>query len=282
MYSVVISNLIDPTCPSITEDFTVGVSDFPDVSIVTSTPASCGQSNGSVEMSEQSFTYLWCNGATGYNPTNLPAGMCFVEITDPATGCTDFQTVIIEEENLLTAEAVVNNNPDCGVANGSVTINAGGGSGNYSYNWSPNTNTTATATGLASGMYSVTVTDDDAPGCERVISFMLIDNVPGAMIAITDPGTATCVGLSDATVVYDITYDAAFAQPPVIEILDENGVAQTNGSLTAGTYSIVVKDANGCAAGASAFEVTEPTQIDMDIAIDDSCPSPSITIVETI
>ncbi len=280
-YTVVIATLSDPNCPTITEEFTVGISDFPDVTVVSSIPANCDASDGSVEMSEPSFEYLWCNGATGYNPTNLPAGMCVVQITDPSTGCTDFQTIIIDEENNLTATYTVNNYPDCGIANGSVTIVPDGGSGNYDYTWNPNVSSSATADNLSSGSYSVTISDDE--GCETIISFILIDNVPGgATVSIEEPIRTTCVGSADATVVYDVTYDADFVQPPSIEIVNANGVTQTNGNLSGGDYCIIIRDGNGCLAAMGCFEVTEPAQIDMDIAINDECPSPSITIVETL
>ncbi len=280
-YTVVISSLIDPTCPAITEVFTVGNSDFPDVTVVASTPATCGVANGSVEMSEPGFEYLWCNGATGYNPTNLPAGVCVVQITDPVTNCTDFQTVVIGEIDLLDLTVIIDDNPDCGLANGTVTIGVSGGNGVYTFAWS-NGATTQTVDNLAAGLYSVTVTDIDSPDCEAVETFVLTDDVPGAMIVVTEPVSTNCAGSGDATVVFDITYDPGFANPPTVEILDANGNPQTNGSLSAGDYCIVVSDANGCIAAQNCFEVTEPAQLDMDIAINDECPSPGISVVEII
>ena len=278
-YSVTITG--DPNCPSIVEVFTIGNSNFPLVTIVTMTPASCGNSDGSVEMSEPGFEYLWCNGETVYNPMNLPAGSCVVMITDPSTGCTDFQTVVIEEDNGLVLGYTVNNYPDCGAANGSVTIDVGGGSGSYAYEWS-NGNNTATADNLSSGSYCVTVTDNGPASCVDVICFVLTDNVIGATVIITEPVSSTCAGLDDATVVYNITYDPGFVDPPTIEIIDMNGVVQTNGNLSPGDYCIVVTDGNNCIAGQGCFEVTDPDQIDVDIAIDDSCPSPGISIVEVL
>lgn len=59
-----------------------------------------------------------------------------------------------------------------GASNGSLTVTAIGGTPPYTYLWSTGA-TTATATGLASGTYSVTVTD--AAATQRVRAFTLVD-----------------------------------------------------------------------------------------------------------
>ncbi len=278
-YSVTITG--DPNCPSIVENFTIPNADFPPVVIVSITPATCGNADGSVEMSEPGFEYLWCNGETVYNPMNLPAGECVVQITDPATGCTDFLTVTIEEENLLDITYTVNDYPDCGIANGSVTVNVTGGSGMYEYEWS-NGDTTATIDNLAAGLYCVTATDANAPECMISLCFVLTDSIPGAIVVIADPVMTTCIGTNDGTVVYDITYEPGFVNPPTIEIIDANGDIAINGSLSPGDYCIIVTDGNDCVAGQACFEVTEPNAIDVDIAINNDCdPAPGIEIVAT-
>ncbi len=278
-YTVVITP-VAPGCPGIIETFTIGTSDGPEAEVVSSTPATCNDSNGSAEMSNQDYEYEWCNGATGYNPTNLPAGECQVTITDPSTGCVDYRTVTIGESNPLQVSVTVNNKPDCGQANGSVTVNVDNGSGNYSYAWS-NGGTSQTIDNLVSGSYCVTVTDNGANGCVKEYCFVLTDDVPGAVITVTEPVTTNCVGSADATVDYTITLEAGFAEPATTVIMDAQGNVVANGSLTAGDYCIMVSDANGCIAGQTCFEVIEPEQIDLDIAIHDSCdPTPSISITE--
>lgn len=281
VYSVTISNPL-PGCPEIVEVFTIGNSDSPLVTIVSTTPATCNETNGTAVMSEVGFEYTWCNGETGYNPTMLPAGSCIVTITDPVTNCTDFMEVIIDTFNPLEVNPVVNNQPDCGVANGSVTLEVSNGSTDYGYLWEDGV-TDATRDDLSSGIYSVTVTDNGPTGCTQTAIFVLTDDVPGATITVEEPISVSCVGFEDATVNFTIDYDPAFSQPATVLIQDADGNVYTNGSLAPGEYCIVVNDANGCVAAAACFEVEEPEQIDVDIAIDNTCDTgPAIRIVEVL
>jgi len=193
VYTVVIQDLSQPGCPGLTATITVANIDGPDVEIVDQTPATCNASNGTVTMSPANLTYEWGNGATGPMPTNLPAGPCQVTITDPVSGCIDYIEVVIAEENPLVVTAAVTNTPDCGVANGSVTINTDP-TGTYNYIWNDG-GSTETRNNLSSGMYSVTVTEVGGNECEGTVSFTLLDAVPGqATVTITGVTPESCPG----------------------------------------------------------------------------------------
>lgn len=110
------------------------------------------------------YSYLWSNGSTMAQLTNVPAGIYTVTVSD-AYGCELIETVTLTEPTAVVA-AVADN------ANGTATASGSGGTPPYTYQWDPNANnqTTATATGIMAGqVYYVVVTDAD--GCSDVFSF---------------------------------------------------------------------------------------------------------------
>ncbi len=281
IYTVVIQNSSSPDCPSITETFSVANANGPMVEIVSSTPATCNEANGTATISPFGLVYTWCNGETGNNATSLMAGECFVTVTDTINNCTDVITVFIESVNPLNVELQVDNQPDCNEANGGLSVIVSNGSFNYSYAWMDGSNEES-RTNLPAGLYTVTVTDNGPTGCTRVVSMVLTDNVPQAMIDLNQPITTTCVGSDDGMADFTITTEPGFALPANVIITDLDGNAVTNGELAPGDYCINVLDANGCLAGGTCFTVSEIPQIDLDIAIlPERCtPDGSITLTD--
>lgn len=114
------------------------------------------------------YSYLWSNGQTSDQLTNVAAGVYTVSVTD-ANGCELTNTVTLSEPSTAVLANVTDN------GNGTATASVTGGVGPYTYQWDPSTGnqTTATATGLTAGnIYYVVVTD--ANGCVDVVSFQAI------------------------------------------------------------------------------------------------------------
>ena len=281
VYTVIIKNNSSPDCPTITESFSIANANGPMAEIVSTTPATCNEANGTATISPFGFVYTWCNGETGNNATSLMAGECFVTVTDTINNCTDVVTVFIETTNPLNAEIQVDNQPDCNQANGALTVTVANGSFNYSYLWMDGS-TDPSRTNLPAGLYTVTVTDNGPTGCTRVSSITLTDNLPQATITFNAPVTTTCVGSDDGMADFDLTTASGFAEPATISITDLMGNVVTNGELAPGEYCMVVVDANGCSAGGACFTVSEISQIDLDIAVlPEGCtPDGSITITD--
>ena len=138
------------------------------------------------------------------------------------------------------AAAVVDNNVSInGGSDGQATASATGGTPGYNFLWSDG-QTTATATGLAAGMYTVTVTDQNV-------------QTDTASVTITEP----TIVVATVTVV-DETYPGSFdgsatvtatGGVPGYTYLWSNGdTTATTTGLGAGTYTVVVTDANGAIA----------------------------------
>jgi hypothetical protein len=128
--------------------------------------ATCANADGSASVlasgGTEPYGYVWSpNGETTADIYNLSAGSYSVVVTD-ANGCTADAGVNIQGSSvqLQTSEE----DASCpGMADGSATVFPSGGAEPYTYLWSPAGGTDATATGLAAGLYTVTVTDDN--GC---------------------------------------------------------------------------------------------------------------------
>lgn len=269
-YSVTITDINDATC-FVVENFSITNGDGPSASIISTSPTSCQSNNGTAQLSPANFDYAWCDGGTGSSRNDLPSGVCGVTVTDPATGCTNILEVEIIADNLLIVNPIVNNNPNCGLANGVVVLQVTGGSGfpNYTFQWSdPNSVNNAIRTDLPGGTFSVTVTDSGPSGCETVTTFTLLETVAGtATVTIQNIDDVTCPGDGNGDVQYEVVTDAGFVLPATDQIIDGAGNIFQNGILSTGDYCIQVTDGNGCVAGSECFTIGAPDPIIIDVAV---------------
>ena len=244
---------LDDTC-KIEIEVVVGNSDANFNVDIQTTDATCIEANGTASLIPMNYIYNWSDGQTGAIRNNLTAGIYQVTVSELSDSCFDVIEVRIGSTTPISASATILSEPSCGSNNGSVNIIVIGGSGDYDYSWGANSQ----RNNLAAGAYMVTVRDNQT-GCSSEVSFMLENDVAGAEVTINNPvSSTTCAGGSDGSISYDVTYDPGFVQPGREEIQDENGVPQTNDSLSAGNYCVVVYDGNNCVAGQNCFVITEP------------------------
>lgn len=204
------------------------------------------------------FTYIWTSGETDATANDLCVGVNNVTVTE--AGCEVVATVNISEPPVLTATISATVDANCGLSDGSITVIANGGSPDYTYEWDTDpVQTNATASGLATGTYSVTVTDNNL--CTATASGF-IDDIEGITAVNITKTDITCSGLTDgtatATVVggtSDYTYEWS------------NSFVETTSSATStatglglGNVSVVVTDAFGCTASNS-ITISEPNPI---------------------
>ncbi|MCG3166652.1 MAG: hypothetical protein POELPBGB_02432 [Bacteroidia bacterium] len=213
-------------------------------------------------------TYLWSNGATTEDISNLPAGTYSVVATD-VNGCTTASSATLTEPPVLTATPDVfeyngNVNISCnGFSDGSINTVVAGGTTPYNYAWSSGQNT-ANISNLTAGNYSVTVTD--ANGCTVNLSATLVE--PDPLTASVFIGSLTMGG-------YNITCNGA--SDGAIDLTVTDGTAPysftwSNGEsdedlygLPAGNYSVTVTDYNGCTVTENTT-LTEPPAVTATIA----------------
>jgi gliding motility-associated-like protein len=222
-------------------------------SISASTNPLCNGSYGSETVTAiggtKPYTYSWSpGGGTNAIASGITAGSYTITVTD-ASGCSVSAAATLTQPPLLTASMGSSSNPLCNAGAGSATVAAAGGTGLYTYSWSPNGGTNATA-GITAGSYTVTVSDGN--GCN---ANALVTITQPAPLSVTDSVTTSisCNGGNNGSV-------SAFAiggVTPYTYSWSTGGTNSFNTGLTAGTYTLTIKDSNGCSSTASAT-VTQP------------------------
>lgn len=159
-------------------------------------------------------------------------------------------------------------NISCNGSNtGSVNLTVTGGTSPYTYSWNTTpVRTTEDISNLTSGTYSVLVTDNN--GCTRTSSITLTQPpVVGGTATVTSNYNGTqisCYGASNGSInasgsggVSPYTY--TWSTTPVRTTATITG-------LPAGSYTVTIKDANGCTTTRS-VTITQPAQLTSSIAV---------------
>lgn len=219
-----------------------------------------GQSNGSITATAtggSGFTYSLNNGAfqSSGTFTGLATGNYTITAKN-SNGCTGTKTVALGSTNPCSGVTITvsttKTDPTTGQSNGSITATATGGTGfTYSLNGGAY-QTSGTFSNLAAGNYTVTakssqgclgtktVTLTSANPCTNTnitITSAIVNVVPCSTTANNGKITVTASGSSGYT--YNINGGAYQA-------------SNIFSNLAAGTYTVGVKDLNGCTKTASA------------------------------
>jgi gliding motility-associated-like protein len=237
------------------------------------------ESNGAITLNVTGgctpYKYIWANSTeTGATRSGLASGTYNVTVSDagsPAKTSTLTITVNTPTEILVSGVTTASTG-----ANGTIVLTTTGGGGTYTYNWGNNV-TTKDRSALASGTYTVTVTDNS--GCTVSRSFVVTS--AGATLSlgsITIPTSAqfngfgvSCVNLCDAQIDGSVLGGDA---PFTIALTGANSATQTltqAGSfsfkgLCAGNYTIRVTDNSGTTATGTT-SVSTPTAISITESI---------------
>lgn len=133
--------------------------------------------------------------------------------------------------------------PSCGLSNGSITVSGSGGVPGYQYSIDGGTTYQASGsfTGLPSGAYNVLVLD--ANGCTGGVSVPLFEP-DFVQISIINQTDATCFGLDDGSIQVAIEGGSAPYNYTINGI--SNGTSSNFTNLSAGEYTIIVTDGQGC------------------------------------
>ena len=138
-------------------------------------------------------------------------------------------------------------------ATGAINITAADGTGTYTYDWTdiPGINNIEDRTGLAAGTYSVIV--KDANGCATAQLSVTITQ-PAAAISATGitVNNNNCVGCSNGSIDLSVSGGAS----PYTFLWSNGATTEDISNLTKGSYSVEIKDLNGCTANYT-FEITE-------------------------
>ena len=228
--------------------------------LVEEVPVSCfGGSDGSVLVTatdpDPPISYE-LNGVVQDNGSfsGLPPGDYSVFLTN-GNFCVTEVFVMIPEPDTLTAQVTSTPTGCFDSSDGTATAIPTGGVPPYTYLWdaAAGNQTIATASGLATGSYTVTVTD--SVGCVATASVMV--EAPDDILISLTPTPVNCFGGADGSITAiatggtgALTYSWSVPGAPASPILP---------NLAAGTYIVTVTDAANCTRTASAV-VTQPAQ----------------------
>jgi hypothetical protein len=213
----------------------------PSAIVITPTAGStsCGSSNGTITTvttgGNGEYTYLWSNGGTTPNLSNLAAGSYTLTLTD-SKGCKAYATATVTSSNGISLSAGSTSTTCYGGTNGSASATVTGSTGTVTYAWS-NGGNTATITNLAAGTYTVTATNGSCVSTKDVI----VGQPTVIAIAISNLTNPTCNANNGS-----ITASASGGTPGYSYVWSNGATTASISGLSAGTYTVTVTDANGC------------------------------------
>ncbi len=262
-YDVVI---IDDHSCSVTVNFTIADEPSPTLTANNLINVSCfngndGELTVGIAGGTAPINFALNGGANQLSPTfsGLTAGNYTVLVTD-ANGCTVQTNEVITEPTILAATYTTTNST-CSANNGTVTINASGATPGYTFQLDSNpVQPDSVFQNLLAGNYTITITD--LMNCQLQLPITLIDE-PSPVISAVAVTPVTCNSGTDGTIT--ITSNGGTG---TINYSIDNGTSSTTGNifstLVAGTYDIVITDANGCTAIDQAI-ITEPAAITSNV-----------------
>ncbi|UKN03057.1 gliding motility-associated C-terminal domain-containing protein [Paracrocinitomix mangrovi] len=226
-----------------------------------STNAHCpGNSDGTVTATPTNgtspYNYLWddTGAQTTQTATGLPLGTYNVLVTDD-NGCTATGSIDVGEDPAITLIMDSTNSSCNGGADGTATATPVNGNSPFNYTWNDSgTQSTQTATGLVAGMYTVVVAD--VYGCTAEDSIEVVEQA--GLTVEMDSVMTTCYGGSDGAASVNVVSGTG----PYTYLWNDGATSTTDSisGLTAGIYTVVVTDGNGCS-------VTDSASVDQPAAI---------------
>ena len=249
---------------------------IPDVSAI----ATCNDDDGQITITGSggtgSYTYtISPNPASitlaGNVFSGVPSGSYVVTITDSLTLCTADVEVFVPSATLPTFTTTPTTVTCFGDNSGSFELNVNGYSGPYNYEVFDSTSTSVfgvvaantstnpiTVTGLTSGTYTVVITETASPFCSNTNEVIIGSPSAALTLVATETSNVTCD--DDSGTITAIanggwgTYEYELTGATTIPY-SSNG---TFTNLSAGTYTVNVRDAGGCIASDTVTLVVPP------------------------
>jgi hypothetical protein len=191
------------------------------------------------------YSYLWSNSANTDNINGLPAGSYSVTITD-SRNCSVSTSVTITQPAQITI-ATSSTPETAGQGNGTASVDSiSGGMPPYAVQWSTSSSA-VTVVGLATGTYTVTVTD--RYGCEQTASVFVSEltgiNSPASDITFSvypNPAkTAITVSIEDLKKETVLNIKNILGQSLVSKTLTTMQTQIDLAALTSGVYVVEIK-----------------------------------------
>ena len=228
-----------------------------------------GMMNGSIEIIPSNgtapYSYSWSPDQGDVNPaTGLSAGLYDVVVTD-ANGCTasqeDIEVSVIDTTMPPSIDNVTSNDvADCfGDATGSISGSISNGAmGDLIVDLSGPSNMTITLASagsfnfdsLSAGTYIMTVTDSDGDSASSTVTIDQPEDI--TVTVVTGADTNNCDGFIDLSV-------SGGTEPYIFEWVNQPWTTEDVSNVCAGSYDVMITDANGCVYMEMDIEVMDST-----------------------
>lgn len=204
------------------------------------------------------YQVLWSTGDNTNTPDGLGVGSYFVTVTD-ANGCQASGSEQVFSANPIDITVEMEDALCFGQANGAARVQASGGEPPYAFRWS-NGATGPALENIAAGNYSLSITD--AAGCE-VVEEVAVGQPDEPLWAALNPANVSCYGKTDGR----IEVETFGGTPTYRYSLDGEFFSGSNVfiGLDPGTYTVQIRDANGCTLQSRPVVVGEPQPILVDL-----------------
>ena len=227
----------------------------------TTTNLSCSLANdGSISLSAiggvSPLSYVWSNGSTTQDISNLSSGYYNVTVTD-AVGQTESSTFYISEPSPIIITYTVNSTSQAGFSDGSIFTTVSGGTAPYSFSWQgPNGYSASTQDiqNLITGTYIFYVIDDN--GCSELFSIVVVEGQLNPLQVNAVTSDIDCFGNNNGSIDLTVSDGAT----PYSFIWNNGAITDDLSNLAAGTYTVTVTDAAG-QSYTSSYTIIEPSEI---------------------
>jgi hypothetical protein len=197
------------------------------------------------------YTYAWSNGATTDTITGLSSGVYTVTVTDGV--CSGQGTVTITQPLIVATPKQFGHIKCHGNPTGHAAAVVTGGTGMYTYLWMPSGGSKDTANGLTAGTYTLLVRDT----CNDSSRTTVVITEPATLIANPKQvENLLCHGGVGAKAVANVSGGTGM----YTYMWNMGATVDTAKGLKAVTYTVNVKDSNGCKDSAK-VTITQPVAI---------------------
>ncbi len=235
-------------------------------------PTCFGKFDGSISADVsggvQPYFYQWTNGQTDKDIRLLSGGPYSLSIKD-ANGCIrNLNASLLEPQKLEIALSLLSDVACLGGKDGSVLANVSGGTLPYKYAWKNAdlelSNTSNLLTGLPAGIYALAVNDKNNCTADNYIEITAPQFILESTVAKKD---LNCFNGSDGNAKVVATGGTA----PYNISWSNGSMGDVANNLTAGVYTVTVKDSKNCTILNKAV-IVSPKKMSANVAIKDiSC-----------
>ncbi|MGO4773882.1 hypothetical protein ACEN2I_19725, partial [Flavobacterium sp. W22_SRS_FK3] len=219
-----------------------------------------------------------------------PAGVYTITATDRKTNCsTSYSVTLTQPSAAVSITSAVGTNVNCNNDNSQITVTATGGTPSYTYAYAINPSTVPTSAYASGAVFTVNTNSGanlvwdvyvkDANGCTAKKTLTIIsDNLPTVTAVVdnqcTGSGSSFTITATGTNGTGTLTYG----------IGGTTGAFQASGTFTVspGTYTVWVKDGNGCTASSTPLivypQLTASSAVTRELSCSATTPEAQITI----